>query len=154
MFSKSETAHLKKEFWTTLGRLLKPHPSADGKQINWINYKTDVRDIYFRMEASNKLATIAIDITHRDHEMQLLFFEQFEQLKNYLHDIMGEEWTWDKKYFNEYGHQSARIYTTIENKNYFVKENWSDLFSFFKGNMIKLDEFWTDAKETFIELSK
>ncbi len=154
MFSKSESAQLKKEFWTTLGRLLKPHPSSEGAKINWINYDTQVKHIYFRMVANNKTATISIEITHKDEDLQALFFEQFEQLRAYLHSILEEEWIWEKEHYNEYGIRSARIYTVLDGKNYFIKDNWPGLFEFFKLNIIKLDEFWSDAKETFIELSK
>ena len=116
MFSKSEAAQLKKEFWTTLGRLLKHHPSSEGAKVNWINYDTQVKHIYFRMIASNKKATISIEITHKDEDLQALFFEQFEQLKTYLHTILEEEWIWEKEHYNEFGIRSARIYTELDGK--------------------------------------
>ena len=154
MFSKAETAKLKQEFWTTLGRLLQQHPSTEGHKINWINYKTDVKNVYFRMQADNKSANIAIEITHKDEEIRSLFFEQLEQLKTYLHSILGEEWIWENEYYNSYGIKSARVYISIDHKNFLVKDNWQDLFAFFKPRMIKLDEFWSTAKETFVALSK
>ena len=35
----------------------------------------------------------------------------------------------------------------------FSKEDWNDIFTFFQKRLIKLDRFWSDAKETFIDLS-
>ena len=153
MFSKAEVAQLKKEFWTTLGRLMKPHKSIEGTKVNWINYKTDVKNIYFRMKADNKKASIAIEITHQDETMRAIFFEQFEALKNYLHSILEEEWEWVEETHDDYGIPSAQIVLTLEGKNIFIKDNWPALFDFFKPRLIKLDEFWSDAKETFIALN-
>ncbi len=153
MFSKAEAIKLRQEFWTTLGRIIKRHPSADGIKINWINYKTGVKDIYFRMHTTPKMASIGIEITHSDAEMRVLFFEQFEALKKFLHTNLGEEWIWDDNFVNEYGIPSARIYTQMSGKNYYLKDDWQDLFEFFKDRLIKLDAFWCDANETFISLS-
>ena len=153
MFSKAESAQIRQEFWTTLGRLIKRQPSADGIKINWINYKTGVKDIYFRMHTSPKIASIGIEITHNDEELRALFFDQFEALKTYLHNILGEDWIWDNSYTNDYGIQCSRIYIELHGKNYFLKDDWSDLFEFFKERLIKLDQFWCDANDTFIELS-
>lgn len=153
MFSKAEATKLRQEFWTTLGRLIKRHPSADGIKINWINYKTGVKDIYFRMHASPKKASIGIEITHSDTSLQALFFEQFEALKTYLHNILGEEWVWDPEYINDYGIKCGRIYMELEGKNYYLQDDWPELFEFFKERLIKLDEFWCDANETFVDLA-
>lgn len=154
MFSKAEASKLKQEFWTTLGRLLQDHPSAEGVKINWINYKTGVKDIYFRMQADKKSASISIEFAHKDDGLKEIFFEQMTQLKSYLHSILEEEWIWEEEFYNDYGIKSARIYTFIDKKNYYLKDDWQDLFAFFKPRIIKLDEFWSDAKETFIELSR
>jgi len=154
MFSKAESAKLREEFWTTLGRLIKRQPSADGIKINWINYKTGVKDIYFRMQTTPKIASIGIEITHHNAGMRSIFFEQFEALKTYFHNILGEEWIWEECYTNNYGIQCSRIYIELKGKNYFLKDDWSALFEFFKLRLIKLDQFWCDANETFIDLSK
>jgi hypothetical protein len=154
MFSKAESAKLRQEFWTTLGRLIKRQLSADGIKINWINYKTGVKDIYFRMHTTPKKASISIEITHSNEGLRALFFEQFEALKTYLHNILGEEWIWDDFYTNDYGVQCSRIYIELEGKNYFIKDDWTDIFAFFKTRLIKLDQFWCDANETFVELAQ
>lgn len=154
MFSKSESIQLKKEFWTSLGRLLKLQKSHEGLKINWINYNTFVKGIYFKMAANNKSASIAITISHQDETMREIFFEQFLQLKNYLHNILEEEWNWELHTYDDYGLPIAQISITLENKNIFIKDHWPEIFNFFKSRIIKLDEFWTDAKETFIELNR
>ena len=55
---------------------------AEGEKVNWINYKTGEKNISFRMHAENKNAIIAIELNHKDKEIQQLYFEQFLQFKN------------------------------------------------------------------------
>lgn len=153
MFSREEAYKLKEQFWTKFGKRMKKHVSAEsGQGINWVNYKTFVNNINFRMEANNKFASIEIEITHRDETMRAIFYEQLTEMKNYLHNILREEWIWEEHAFNEQGHAISRVYTQIDGHNVFVNDNWNRLAQFFELRLVRLDEFWADAKETFIEL--
>ena len=152
MFSKIETSKLKQEFWTAFGLYMKPIPFAEGEKNNWVNYKTGVKDILFRMQANTKQALISIEIFHRDKDLQQLYFEQFEALKNLLHNTLGEEWVWSKNIIDEAGHNISSIYKVHENVNILNKSDWPDIISFFKQRIILLDEFWSMAKITFEEL--
>ena len=67
-----------------------PVLSAEGEKVNWVNYKTGEKDIYFRMQADNKTASIAIELTHKDAGIQQLYFEQFAELKKLLEESLGE----------------------------------------------------------------
>jgi hypothetical protein len=77
---------LRQAFWTAFGQYMLPILSADGAKINWINYKTGVKDVSFKMNADNKIAIIAIELTHADVELQQLFFEHFLRAKKIFHD--------------------------------------------------------------------
>lgn len=149
MYSKQEATKLKQQFWTAFGQYLSPIPSAEGEHINWINYKTGEKDIYFRMKADNKTASIAIEITHKDEALQALYFEQFNQLKNIFQSTLKESWIWLLHTNDDYGKTISRIYTSIEKINIFNKEDWPQLISFFKQRIIALDEFWSSAKYAF-----
>ena len=70
MFSKDEASRIRHEFWTTFGKYMAPVPSAEGLKINWINYHTRVKNLYFRMDAANRNAAISISIEHPDLVMQ------------------------------------------------------------------------------------
>jgi hypothetical protein len=48
-------------------------PSAEGIKINWVNYHTGLKDVYFRMNAGQRSAAISISIEHRDHSIQALY---------------------------------------------------------------------------------
>src|SRR5437764_6622218 len=96
MYSKQEAAQLKQEFWTTFGQYMSPVFSAEGEKINWINYKTGEKDIYFRMYADGKSAKIGIELTHKDPGIRHLYFEQCCQYQTILEKVLRERWEWRK----------------------------------------------------------
>ncbi len=149
MYSKDQATELKQAFWTAFGQYVRPVLSADGLRINWINYKTGVKHIYFKMQADNKLASISIHITHPDTELQELFLEQVSTYKTLLHSTLGEEWEWQLHVPDQYGKIVSRIYTELQPVSIFKQEDWPKLISFFKPRMIALDEFWSTAKYAF-----
>ena len=77
MFTKQEMSNTRQKFWTSLGQYLAPIPGAGGEKINWINYKTGIRNISFKMDVTNDHAYIAIEISHKDPEIQQLYFDKF-----------------------------------------------------------------------------
>ena len=149
MFSKQEASLLRKEFWTIFGQYMKPIPSAKGEKINWLNYKTGEKHISFKMNADNRLATIAIEITHPDADLQQLYFEQFSQMKNILLFSLKEEWNEVLHTEDENGRLVSKIYKIMPGVNIFNKADWPQLISFFKPRIIALDEFWSSARYGF-----
>jgi hypothetical protein len=149
LYSKDEASHLKQAFWTSFGQYIAPHLSAEGLKVNWVNYKTGLKHIYFKMQADKRTASIAIEMTHPDTGIQELFFEQFLELKNILHSHVDEEWEWQLHVRDEYGKPISRIFTRINGVSVFNKNDWPALISFFKPRIIALDEFWSDAKYAF-----
>ena len=151
MYSKEESAAIKKNFWTTLGRYLKAVPSAEGILVNWINYRTGIKQVFFRMDVYKKTTYIGIELHHDDEGIRELFFEQFLELKTYLHSVVEEEWVWEDQYYNG-SREISRIYTSIDGYNIHNKDQWPEIISFLKPRIIKLDEFWADAKYSFDSL--
>lgn len=148
MYSKEETKQIKQEFWTAFGIVMKPHFSTSGFKINWINYKTGVRNISFKMEASNKQVSISIKLDHKDEGIRDLYYEQFIEFKTLLHTILEEEWEWNRVAYDLYSRECSSI-SIAEKGNIFDKDQWQDMFAFLKQRMIRLDAFWDDAKEIF-----
>ncbi|BAU54987.1 DUF4268 domain-containing protein [Mucilaginibacter gotjawali] len=149
MFSKEEASQLRQAFWTTFGQYISPQLSAEGLRVNWINYKTGLKHVYFKMEADKKTATISIELAHPDSGIQELFFEQFLEFKNILHTTTGEEWLWELHHTDDSGKTTSRIYQQINGVSIFNKNDWPALISFFKPRIIALDEFWNDVKDGF-----
>ena len=149
MYSKDQASQLRQQFWTTFGQYVSPHPSAEGVKINWVNYKTGIKHLYFKMQAENRSASIAIEITHPDAGIQELFFEQFKELKIILTNALQEDWEWDLHTIDDYGKTISRIYKQLDGASIFNRNDWPALISFFKQRIIALDEFWSDAKYSF-----
>ena len=152
MYTKQQASELRQAFWTAFGQYMSPVLSAEGEKVNWINYKTGIKHLFFKMNADKKHAEINIEITHPDIEMQQLYFEHFIQLKKLFQNSMGEEWTWQLHTTNEFGKTISKIFTTLENVSIFKKEDWPKLITFYKQRMIALDEFWSSAKYGFEDL--
>ncbi|MCP6313158.1 DUF4268 domain-containing protein, partial [Klebsiella pneumoniae] len=88
---KDEAKRIRQAFWTALGQYMGLHASAEGQKVNWINYKTGLKHLYFRMEAGSREATISIEIAHPDEGIRALMFEQFLSFRSLLHGMLGEE---------------------------------------------------------------
>ena len=139
MFSKQEASQLKREFWTAFGLYMKPVPFAEGEKNNWVNYKTGEKHIAFRMDAANKGAIVAIEISHADIVIQQLYFEQFLKMKTMVDTAIGESWEWQLHTTNETGQTISRIFISIINVNVFNKADWPDTF-------------WSEGKYAFEDL--
>ncbi|WP_222536709.1 DUF4268 domain-containing protein [Pedobacter polysacchareus] len=149
MFSKDQAAQLKQSFWTTFGQYIAPHQSAEGMRINWVNYKTGIKYLNFKMSADKKSAYIAIEMSHPDPGMQELIFEQFAAFKTMLHTNLGEEWDWELLTVDEHYKTVSRIVKHLPEVSIFKESDWPALISFLKPRLIALDEFWCDAKDGF-----
>jgi hypothetical protein len=149
LYSKDEASHIKQAFWTTFGQYIAPQLSADGLRTNWINYKTGIKHLSFKMQADKRSAYIAIEITHPDAGIRELMFEQFKELKNVLQSTVNEEWEWQLHTVDESHKNVSRIYKELPNVSVFNRNDWPALISFFKPRIIALDEFWSVAQYSF-----
>ena len=152
MYSKDEASQIRQAFWTAFGQYISPQLSADDLKVNWVNYKTGIKHLYFKMEADKRFATIGIVITHPDTGIQELFFEQFKELKTMFDSHLDEEWTWALHHEDEYGKTISRIYRQIDNVSIYNRNDWPKLISFFKPRIIALDDFWSVAQYFFESL--
>lgn len=149
MYSKAESTQLRQAFWTTFGQYMAPVPSAEGDTTNWINYKTGLKHVYFRLQADNHRARMAIELTHPDAGIRELFWEQFGELRTLLHDTLGETWTWEAEALDANNLPLSRIGTELASVNVFNRDDWPRLISFFKPRIMALDAFWADAQWSF-----
>lgn len=149
MYSKDEASRIRQQFWITFGKYMKPIPSAEGLPINWINYKTGIKHLSFKMDADTKNAFIGIVISHPNAATRALFFTQFEAFKVIFTDALGEEWDWQANGSNEAGTAIAQISKTLTGVSIYNQQVWPALISFLKTRIIALDQFWTDVKPFF-----
>lgn len=149
MYSKEEASKIKEQFWITFGKYMKPIPSADGLPINWVNYKTGVKHIFFRMDADGQKAKLTIAITHSDQLSRQLYFEQFEALKTIFCDSMDDEWTWELNAVDNFNNVQAQISKTLHGVSIYKKDDWPALITFLKTGIIAYDRFWVEVKPIF-----
>lgn len=152
MYSKQEATQIKQEFWTVFGQYMAPVLSEEGEKISWINYKTGEKDISFRMQADNKMASVAVFLTHKDPGMQQLYFEQFAHFKTLFQSIAGNDWKWQLHAEDDYGREVSVIIAEKDGLSIFKKEDWPALITFLKTNIIALDAFWSQVKYGFESL--
>ena len=149
LFTKDEASQLRQAFWTAFGQYLSPIPSAEGLKTNWINYKTGVKHLYFKMQADKSIASIGIEIAHPDAGIQELFFEQFRELKTMMQSYLDENWEWQLHTTDENGKIISRIFKSISPVSIYDRNDWPQLISFLKPRIIALDKFWSDASDSF-----
>jgi hypothetical protein len=149
LYSKEQTSALKQAFWTAFGQYMSLSLNADGQKINWINYKTGLKHLSFKMQADKHAAYIAIEMTHPDPGMQMLLFEQFKEFRVLMEASIGEEWDWQLHVQNEHYKTVSRIYKALPLVSIYKQEDWPAIISFFKPRIIALDEFWNDAQYSF-----
>jgi len=149
MYSRHEAAQLKKEFWTAFGQYMVPVLSAEGEKVSWGNYKTGEKNIFFRLNADNQIANVSIELTHGDEGLRQIYYEQFLHLKHLFTSAIPEPWIWQAHATDDYGKSISRIYIELQHVSIYKKEDWPALISFFKRNIIALDEFWSNVKYSF-----
>jgi Domain of unknown function (DUF4268) len=149
MYSKAEVAERRQAFWTAFGQYMTPVPTATGERVHWINYRTGIKHIQFRMHADQRRASIAVEITHPDAELRAIYFAELQTLRPVLEEAVGEEWIWDADASDEYGRERSRVYQEMTGVNLFERDDWPRLISFFKPRLIGLDAFWAEAQPVF-----
>lgn len=152
VYKREEAAELRKLFWTAYGRYMTQHISARGPKISWLNYKTGIRQVFFRLHADNKLARVSIDIQHKDYGLREVFYEQFWELETLFHSQTGYVWQWEPIFYLDSGQPISRIFVEKEGINVYRQDSWAEAFQFFESIMVPLDELWTDFMEIFLDL--
>ena len=147
MYTPQEASLIRKKFWTSFGQYMRPVSGAGGDAVNWLNYKTGIRHLYFRLDADTNSTSVAIELRHSDTAMQQNYFEQLKQLKIMLEQTTGEEWNWQLHRQDEDGNKISQISKTLNGVNVFKEAHWPAIISFLKPRIIALDKFWIMVKD-------
>lgn len=139
MFSKEESAKIRKEFWTSFG---KSFPRK------WLLYNTKIKGFSFKFVADRKNAMIALDLEHTDEIANELLYDQLLSLKTILTTEYLPEVIYDPTYELESGKIIHRIYVSheiifsIHNKN-----TWRDCYEFFVKEMTQFELFFNEYED-------
>lgn len=155
MLSKEEKKAINQEFWSDFKTYMRPHQSSNGRRVNWLNYPTDIKCIYLRLEADKFGARINFDIQPKDKGIREIIWEQMEELKKVMTDSMnGDVGNWNFEYSTKDVDSFSRISWELEGVNYYVLADREKIFTFFKEKLIPLDTFYQNFKDILILLVK
>lgn len=152
MLSKQEQKDKNKEFWSGFKEYMRKTPSANGKRMNWLNYPTDLKDVYLRLYASNKGCALNFDIQCKDLAIREIVWEQLTELKVVLEKEMQFETVWNERYFMDDGLEIGRISWTNEKLNYFNTTDIPLIYAFLKARITEFDRFYQEYKDILINL--
>ena len=52
MYSKEYKSEMKKLFYTSFGKYMSKNKSINDTKIKWLNYKTNIKDLYFKIDCN------------------------------------------------------------------------------------------------------
>lgn len=149
MYTREEASALRQKFWTSFGQYMAPVPSASLVKVNWINYKTGIKGISFKMEADKDSAAVAIEILLPNTMLQHQYFAVFINFIKQFKELVGQGWIMEKEYINESPHPISKLFIELKEVNIFNEDDWPAIISFLKKNMMAIDVFWNEFKPAF-----
>lgn len=155
MLTKEEKKVINQQFWNGFKLFMRGIPSANGKRMNWLNYPTDVKILFLRLEANTRYARVSFDIQAKDSGVRSIIWEQMEELKAVLTNAMqGDSGTWEFEYSNSSVSSYSTIHWELDNVNYLREKDHEVIYSFFKEKLIGFDDFYQNFKDILILLIK
>jgi hypothetical protein len=154
MYPREQAQQMRKLFWISLGKYMGQFPSVFNPKVKWLNYKTGVQHLYFRLDLDNKQASVSIEMEHPDPGIRELFYQQWEQVDGMLFQATDQSWTWVPETYNESGLAISRIYVTLPDVSIYDDTTWGTAFSFISHYMIRLDELWAELFDLFEDFAE
>jgi len=139
----------------TLGRYMSLSASATGEKVNWINYKTKVKHIQFKLTVDDKEASLCIELSNPDLEKQKQLFNQFIADQSLLFGYTDENWQnhlyipSPEDQLSPEGRIVSFLYQEKKGVNVYQKSDWPAIISFFKDLLIGLDKFWNEQGDVY-----
>ncbi len=149
MYTNTEASAIRQKFWTSFGMYMSPVPSATLEKVNWVNYKTGIKGIVFKMDVDKNSASLAVEIFLKDTMLQHQYFEIFNSFAQQLENIKGTDWVFIRDNFIENKGNVSTLIIELKNVNVFRQEDWPAIIGFLKQNIIGLDAFWAAYKPAF-----
>ncbi|GAB5418882.1 MAG: hypothetical protein Crog4KO_01370 [Crocinitomicaceae bacterium] len=153
MLSKEERKALNTTFWEGFRKEMRNIKSVNGRGINWINYPSDVKDIYIRLQADHKGARLCIDIQPKDDSIRSILWEQLTELRMVMESQVGKaNWNEFDRVFQ--GRNVSRVSWTLEDTNFYKEEDRVRMKDFLRSKLVQFDAFYQEYKEILILLAE
>lgn len=152
MYSKDEEKQLKLDFWGGLNELLELEKGYHANKVNWMNFNTNIKPLYFRMEADEVGARLCIDLQFPDDGIRALFYEQFTEFETKLNQVFDGNTLWQPQFLHSNGKTISRISVELKEVSIRDRADWDKMYAFLRDNFVKLEHFWAEFGEVFIQL--
>lgn len=153
MLSKEERKALNTDFWEGFRKDMRQFKSSNGRGINWINYPSDVQDIYIRLLADHNGARLCIDIQPKDDSIRSILWEQLTELRVVMEGEVGEA-IWNEFDRVLHGRNVSRVYWEITDANIYKEDGQVRMKDFLREKLIHFDTFYQEYKEILILLAE
>lgn len=152
MLSKEERKQKNQAFWEGFKTYMKGTPSCSGRRTNWLNYPTEVEELYVRLTASNNGCSLNFDIQSKDEGIREIVWEQMGELRVVLSSEMNYPSVWIEDQPMPTGQIISRITWEDERFNYFNEDDIPKIYAFLKQRLIDFDRFYQEYKDILIAL--
>lgn len=152
MLAKEARKERNEKFWSGFKEYMRGTLSSTEKRVNWLNYKTEVKDTYLRLICDGKTTAVCYDIQFKDAGIKAIFWEQLSELKKVLEASMQQVTIWEENLITKEGLVIGRIYWQLEDVNFYNDADWEKIYSFFKSRLLEFDEFYQEFKDILIAL--
>lgn len=153
MISKEELKEKNTAFWNEFRKVMNNETSSAGRQVNWINYPTDVKDIYIRMEVDAKGCRLCFDVQPKSDDIRSILWEQMTELKTVMTKEMGIEAIWNEESHFWNGRLISRIKWENNDLNFFNEEDVPKIIDFLRDKLIRFDKFYQEYKDIIVNLA-
>jgi hypothetical protein len=153
MLSREEQKKRNSEFWEQFRKFMNKVRSSNGRKMNWLNYPSDVKNIFIRLQADSKGARLCFDIQPKDDGVRAIIWEQMTELKKVMEGSMSHETIWIEHLNSPEGRVFSRIMWEQNELNFFDENDHQAIFEFLKNRLIEFDEFYQEFKEILISLT-
>lgn len=152
MLSKEEQKQKNVDFWNGFKEYMRKTPSSNGRRVNWLNYPTQLKDVYVRLEVGSRGCSLNFDIQPKDSGIREIVWEQMGELKVVLENEMNYETLWHERYYGITNKEYSRISWEAPEFNYFNEAHIPQIYAFLKERLVTFDKFYQEYKDLLIAL--
>lgn len=129
------------------------HRSASGRQVNWLSYRTEVKDVYLRMVVDHSVK-LCFDIQPKDDGIRAILWEQMTEMKNVMESEMGVASFWEEDDHVSGKQVVSRICWEKQGLSFYQDENWEGIQVFLEEKLLAFDRFYQEYKDILINLAE
>lgn len=152
MFSKEEIKEIRIQFWNQFNAEMRNVRSSNGRKMNWLQYPSDAKDIYIRLDCDQLGARLCVDFQFKDAGIMQIVWEQMHELKNVLEIHMGKNGIWQENISTPQVASLNRICWENNDLSLFRPSDHAKIRSFLKDRIVSFDSFYQEYKDILINL--